>query len=221
MELITQINKALKYIEENIKNDIDYSIICKICCCSLPKIQQIFLFTCGISISEYIRKRRMTVAAHEIMNTKVKVVDLALKLGYNSPESFTRAYKLFHDVTPTDTRNKKSYKEYFPISKQLQVYGGDNKLGNEPIVLIETERLKIRKFKSDDWKDLLDIAISKENSQFDSRDHKWPTDEVGIKNACEYFAKENQFWAVEVKDLEKVICFVNFNYIDENRKLDI
>ena len=107
MEQITQLNKVLKYIEQNLEKHIDYEAVCKMCFSSLPKVQQMFLFTCSIPMSEYIRKRRLTVAAYEILNTNVKVIDIAMKFGYNSPESFTRAYKLFHGVTPTNTRKKR------------------------------------------------------------------------------------------------------------------
>ncbi|MCL1804115.1 MAG: GNAT family N-acetyltransferase [Eubacteriaceae bacterium] len=86
---------------------------------------------------------------------------------------------------------------------------------------IETERTIIRRFQSGDWKDLQEIAISNENSGFADCDHAWPLDEDGIKGACSYFAGDSQYWAVEAKALKKVVCFVSFNYIDENQSLDI
>lgn len=221
MEWIEKLNKVIGYIERHLKYEIDYCEIRKICCCSLPKIQQMFSITCGISISEYIRSRRMTIAAVELVNTHIKIVDLAMQLGYESPESFTRAYRLFHGITPSATRKRKTYEKYFRISLQIHVYGGKFKMGNNPIVRIETERLIIRKFNSDDWKDLQEIAVSNANSEFADCDAQWPTDENGIKGACEFFSKGDPFWAVEVKDLKKVVCFINFNGMDENRNLNI
>jgi RimJ/RimL family protein N-acetyltransferase len=180
-----------------------------------------FSITCGVPVSEYIRNRRMTIAAYELISTDIKIIDLALALGYDSPESFTRAYQLFHGVPPSNTRKTRTYQEYFRASIQIQVYGGKFKMGTKTIMRIETERLIIRKFQAKDWKDLQEIAISKENSPFADTDTAWPTDEDGIKGACEYFAKEHQFWAVEAKELNKVVCFINFNFMDDEQSLDI
>lgn len=94
-------------------------------------------------------------------------------------------------------------------------------MGANKIIRIETERLIIRKIVPDDWKDLLEIAISNEQSPFADCDHAWPTDEAGIKDAVEYFSKEHQFWVAEVKDLHKVVCFINFNFMDDEQILDI
>jgi len=221
MDWIKNLNKAIGYIERNLLSEIDYNEILKICCCSLPKFQQMFTMTCGIPVSEYIRNRKMTIAAYELLNTDIKVIDLAMLLGYDSPDSFTRAYQLFHGVPPSATWKTGKHEEYHRASIQIQVYGGKFKMGTKTIMHIETERIIIRKFKSDDWKDLQEIAISKENSPFAACDHAWPTDDDGIKGACEYFAKGEQYWAVEAKDLHKVVCFINISYIDDGQTLDI
>jgi AraC-like DNA-binding protein len=221
LEWIDQLNRAIGYIELHLKEKLDYEEAAKICCCSLSKFQQIFLLSTGVTLSEYVRYRRMTVAAHELINTNIKVLDLALLLDYDSSEAFTRAYQSFHGVPPSITRKTGMFDEYDRIVFQIQIYGGRATMGANKILRIETERLIIRKFQSDDWKDLLEIAISKEKSPFADCDHSWPTDEAGIKGAIEYFSKENQFWAVEVEDLHKVICFINFNFMDDEKTLDI
>jgi AraC family transcriptional regulator len=221
MEWVDKLNKSIGYIENNLRGEISYDEITRICCCTLPKFQQIFSATCGIPVSEYIRNRRMTIAAYELINTDIKVIDLAMMLGYDSPESFTRAYQIFHGVSPSTTRKTKSYEEYFRASLQIQVYGGKFKMGTKAIMRIETERLIIRKFQAEDWKDLQELAISNTNSEFGDCDEQWPLDVDGIKGACNYFASENHFWAVEVKDLKKVVCFINFNGINENQNLNI
>ena len=221
MEWVEKLNKAIGYIEEHLRGELNYNEVIKICCCSLPKFQQMFSITCGVPVSEYIRNRRMTVAAHELINTDIKIIDLALMLGYDSPESFTRAYQLFHGVSPSTTRKTKSYEEYYRASIQIQVYGGKFKMGTKPTMRIETERLIIRKFQPDDWKDLQEISMSNANSEFGDCDEQWPTDENGIKSACNYIATEHQFWAVEVKEINKVVCFINFNGINQNQNLNI
>lgn len=221
MEWIDQLNKAIGYIELHLKEKIDYEEAAKICCCSLSKFQQIFLLSTGVTISEYIRCRRMSIAAHELINTDIKVIDLALMLDYDSPEAFTRVYQSFHGVPPSVTRKTGTFDEYDRIVFQIQIYGGRSKMGANKILRIETERLIIRKFTLDDWKDLLEIAISNEKSPFADCDHTWPTDEAGIRDAVEYFSKEQQFWAVEIKDLHKVVCFINFNFMNDEQTLDI
>lgn len=221
MEWLDQLNRVIGYIELHLKEKPDYEEAAKICCCSLSKFQQIFLLSTGATLSEYVRYRRMTIAAYELINTDIKVLDLALMLDYDSPEAFTRAYQSFHGVPPSITRKTGVFDEYDRIVFQIQIYGGRAKMGVNKILRIETERLIIRKFKPDDWKDLLEIAISNEKSPFADCDHAWPTDEAGIKGAVEYFSKEHQFWAVEVKDLHKVVCLINFNFMDDEQTLDI
>lgn len=110
---------------------------------------------------------------------------------------------------------------YNPCTVENKGCGGRSKMGENRISRIETERLIIRKFIPDDWKDLLEIAISNEQSPFADCDHAWPTNEAGIKGVAEYFSKEHLFWAIEVKDLHKVVCFINFNFMDDERTLDI
>jgi len=221
MEWISKLNQAINYIEDNLRNKLDYNEICKICACSLPKFQQMFSITCGIPVSEYVRNRRMTIAAKELINTDIKIIDLSQMLGYDSPESFTRAYQIFHGAPPSATRKTKTYEEYFRASVQIQTYGGKFKMGTKSIMRIETERVIIRKFQAEDWPNLQEIALSKENSPFAGCDHAWPTDEGSIQGMCDYFAGEHQLWAVEVKELGKVICFISFNGLGEKQELDI
>lgn len=221
MEWIDRLNKSIAYIEQNLTAKIDYHKAAQICCCSLSKYQQIFLLATGISVSEYVRCRRMTLAAHELIHTGIKIIDLAFMFDYDSPEAFTRAYQSFHGVPPSVTRKSGVFEEYERIVFQIQVYGGKAKMGSKAILRIETERLIIRKFTPDDWKDLQEIAISKERSKFADCDHAWPTDDNGIKSIIDYFSKEHPFWAVEVKDIKKVVCFVNFNFMDDEKTLDI
>ncbi len=221
MDEIKRLNRAISYIEDALASEIDVRELCRICCCSLVKFQQMFSMVCGVPVSEYIRNRRMTLAAYELIHTNCKIIDLALRFGYDSPEAFTRAYTLFHGVSPSVTRKTGKYEEYFRVSIQIQVYGGKFKMGMKPIVFMETERLVIRKFSPKDWRDLLEIAISKARSAFADCDWAWPTDEEGTRRACEYFSKEHTVWAAEVKSLSKVVCFIHFNDIDENGVLDI
>lgn len=90
-----QINKAVDYIEKNLDSKINMDKVANIICQSSSSFQRTFSMVMNISISEYIRRRRMTLAAIALRNSSVKVIDIALKYGYESPESFTRALKKF------------------------------------------------------------------------------------------------------------------------------
>jgi AraC-like DNA-binding protein len=221
LEWIDRLNKAIGYLEGHLKDQLAYEEAAKICRCSLSKFQQIFLLSTGVTLSEYVRYRRMTLAAQELLHTDIKVIDLALALDYESPEAFTRAYQAFHGVPPSVTRKTGVYDTYEKIVFQLQIYGGRSQIGANRILRIETERLIIRKFTPEDWKDVLEIAVSKERSPFADCDHAWPTDDEGIKAAVNYMGASHAIWAAEVKDLRKVVCFINFNYMDDEQTLDI
>lgn len=80
---------------------------------------------CGYTINEYIRMRRLSLAGGELLASDMKIIDLAAKYGYDSPDSFTKAFTRFHGSTPTDVRkNHKSLKSFAPLHLQLSLEGG-------------------------------------------------------------------------------------------------
>ncbi len=113
MDWLERMNGAVSYIEENLTYDIDYNTAAQIACCSVYHFQRMFSFITEIPLSEYIRRRRLTLAAFELQNSNNKVVDIALQYGYESPEAFARAFQNMHGVTPTLARN---------IGVQLKAY---------------------------------------------------------------------------------------------------
>lgn len=109
------LNKMVRYIEDNLENDIYMDNLAKIVGISANSLQRIFTFISGISIAEYIKKRRLSKAFEEIKTTDIKIIDVALKYKYNSNISFNRAFKKVFGVTPTECReNNIAYKQ-FPI----------------------------------------------------------------------------------------------------------
>jgi len=118
-------NDALRYIEANLTNEIDASEVAKCALCSEYHFKRMFSFLAGITLSEYIRKRRLTLAAFELKNSDLKVIDVAMKYGYNSPDSFTRAFHIFHGITPSEARNNGyTIKSYPRMTFQLSIKGG-------------------------------------------------------------------------------------------------
>lgn len=125
MGMLEQMNAALTYIEKNLANDIDFKEVARIACCSEYHFKRMFSFLAGVPLSEYIRRRRLTLAAFELKNSHFKVIDVAIKYGYNSPDSFARAFQGLHGVTPTEAReNGHSLKAYPPMTFQLSIKGG-------------------------------------------------------------------------------------------------
>ncbi|WP_129730408.1 AraC family transcriptional regulator [Ectobacillus funiculus] len=126
MDLLQNMNNAMKFIEENLTNDIDFKEVARLACCSEYHFKRMFSFLAGITLSEYIRRRRLTLAAFELRNRQVKVIDVAVKYTYNSPDSFTRAFQNLHGITPSEARNNgSSLKAYPPMTFQLSIQGGD------------------------------------------------------------------------------------------------
>lgn len=92
MEWLKNLSNAIDYIENNLTGEISYEEAAKIACCSTYYFERMFTYVAGISLSEYIRRRKMTQAAFDLQTTDMKVLDAALKYGYASPTSFNRAF---------------------------------------------------------------------------------------------------------------------------------
>ena len=105
MNELNGIQTALDYIEEHLIDTVDYKKAAQFCCCSSYHFQRMFNVLCGCTLGEYIRNRRLTLAGIELQTQKSKVVDVALKYGYETPDSFTKAFRAFHGILPSQARN--------------------------------------------------------------------------------------------------------------------
>ena len=106
MNWAKQLNESINYIEENLAGEISYEAISKIARCSVYNFQRMFSYIADKPLSEYIRRRRLTMAAFDLLNSTEKIIDIALKYGYESQDAFTRAFKNFHSVLPSSVRNE-------------------------------------------------------------------------------------------------------------------
>lgn len=126
MDWITGIQNAINYIEEHLTEEIDYEIVAKEAACSSFYLQRIFSILCGMTLGDYIRNRRLTLAGNELSAADDKVIDIALKYGYESPESFTRAFSRFHGVTPSEAKKDGSkLKSFSRLSVKITLSGGN------------------------------------------------------------------------------------------------
>ena len=120
-----RMNNAIDYIEENLCAEIDFDVIAKIACQSPVSFQRTFSIVTDISVFEYIRRRRMTLAAFDLQNSGEKVIEVSLRYGYESPEAFTRAFKEVHGVSPSNARRYGLPLKAFPRITFLLSIKGD------------------------------------------------------------------------------------------------
>lgn len=124
MEWIERLNKAINYIEEHLKDDIDYEQLGKIACCSAYHFQRMFTYMSGIPLSEYIRRRKMSLAAVDLQGGDEKIIDVAGRYGYNSPTAFNRAFQTIHGIAPSIAKNEGiPVKTFPPITFKITVKG--------------------------------------------------------------------------------------------------
>ena len=124
MDWITGISKAIDYIEEHITEPTDYARAAKEACSSPFNFQRVFALLCGYTLGDYVRMRRLALAGEELLSTDAKVIDVALKYGYDSPESFSRAFTRFHGVSPSAVRKGAAIHSFSRICVKLILTGG-------------------------------------------------------------------------------------------------
>ena len=125
MNWIDDTQNAINFIENNLTENIRAGDVSRHIHSSTDYFQRTFNIVTGLSISEYIRNRRLTLAGEELRNTQAKVIDVALKYGYDSPESFTKAFTRFHGVTPTSAKaSGEGLKHFYPLSINIYIKGG-------------------------------------------------------------------------------------------------
>ena len=126
MDWVTALNAAIGYIEEHLTDTIDIDEISRITACPFPVFQRSFVQITGLTVSEYIRNRRLSCAAYELQNSSRKVLDLALKYGYESADAFRVAFKRLHGVTPTAARKRNTTLTFYcRLSVAITIKGVD------------------------------------------------------------------------------------------------
>lgn len=126
MDWITGMQKAIDYIEANLTEEIDYEKVAAESFSSSYHFARVFSILCGYTLGEYIRLRRLTLAGAELANGKEKVIDIALKYGYDSPDSFAKAFLKFHGITPSEARtNGKMLRSFSRLSIKISLEGGN------------------------------------------------------------------------------------------------
>lgn len=119
------IQSVIQYIEDNLTEELEIEDIATKAYVSAFYFQKIFSCLCGFTVGEYIRNRRLTLAAQELSADSTKVIDVAMKYGYDSPDSFTRAFTKFHGISPSAAKEKGAeLKAFAPLRIKLTLEGG-------------------------------------------------------------------------------------------------
>lgn len=125
MDWITGIQQAIDYVEEHIMEPLDYAEIAKCAYSSSFHFQRVFSILCGFTLGEYIRFRRLSLAGSELLYSDEKIINIALKYGYETPESFSRAFTRFHGLAPSQAKqNSAILKSFSRLSVKLILNGG-------------------------------------------------------------------------------------------------
>ena len=125
MEWIIGIQNAIQYIEDHITENIDYEELGRVSFSSPFHFQRVFSILCGYTVGEYIRSRRLSLAGTELAAGREKVIDVAAKYGYESPDAFARAFQKFHGLTPSQARgNGARLKVFSRLSIKITLEGG-------------------------------------------------------------------------------------------------
>ena len=124
MKWVEKLNQSMNYIEEHLTDEIDYEQLGRIACCSAYHYQRRFTYMAGITMAEYIRRRKMSLAAVDLQGGEARIIDIAEKYGYRSPTAFNRAFQSFHGIAPSSVKNEgTSVKSFSPIVFKITVKG--------------------------------------------------------------------------------------------------
>jgi AraC family transcriptional regulator len=124
MDWIKLLNDSISYIEENLTGEISYETAARIAGCSVYNYQRMFSYITDKSLSEYIRSRRLTLAAFDLLNSDQRIIDISQKYGYESQDAFSRAFRNFHGVLPSTVRNETVQLKSCPrLSFQITIKG--------------------------------------------------------------------------------------------------
>ncbi len=151
MEWVRSLNFAIDYIEDHLNENIICDDIAQSTFYSSFHFQRTFSLLTGMTVSEYVRNRRLSLAAQDLLNTNLKVIDVALKYGYDTPESFTKAFQRFHGVLPSQAkRHGTELKSFNRLTLKIVLEGGsvmDYKIEKKDAFRVVT---KTRRFTSED-----------------------------------------------------------------------
>ena len=140
MDWVEGLNQAVAYIDKNLDGEIDYGEISRLTFTPISLFQRFFAITAGITLTEYIRRRKLTKALNDLQKTDAKVIDIAFKYGYESSDAFCVAFKRLYGITPSQARTTdKILKQYDRIFFTLTI---NYVKGESDMVLLNIDRYR-------------------------------------------------------------------------------
>lgn len=140
MDWIAGLKKSIDYIEDHLDGPIDYEEVAAQSYSSSYHFQRVFSILCGFTLGEYIRNRRLSLAGIELATSDIKVIDVALKYGYESPDSFAKAFQKFHGILPSQARcDGSKLKSYSRLVLKFSLEGGkpmDYRIEKKPAMIL-------------------------------------------------------------------------------------
>ena len=122
-----RVNMVLDYIEQRLCDEVDEETVSKIACCSFQQFLRVFSYIAGISLQDYIRRRKLTVAAMELRQNRENIINIAVRYGYDTHSGFSRAFKMYHNATPTEVIEGAKEPQLFERLFFLSPSSGGNK----------------------------------------------------------------------------------------------
>jgi AraC family transcriptional regulator len=199
MDCIQSIQKSIDYMESNILEDINYEDVARYVYMSNYHFHRLFSMITGITANEYIRKRRLSMAGQEISMSDAKVLDISLKYGYDSPESFSKAFMRFHGVTPSIARRSgMELKSFNRLIIKISLEGGtimDYKIVKKESfkLLTKVKEFRVESISEEDnrdipnfWNECAESGVLKQL--------KSNTEKHDIYGACKPISKESKYF---------------------------
>lgn len=152
MDWICGIQRAIDYVEAHLTDDIDYEAAAREAASSVFHFQRMFSMLVGYTLGDYIRMRRLSLAADELHRTNGKIIDIALRYGYDTPESFSRAFARFHGITPTEARRGGKINSFSRLSVKLILDGGnlmDYRIEKRDVLKVVCKKKQVNKPQGD------------------------------------------------------------------------
>ena len=209
MDCIISIQKAIEFMEKHLLEDINYEDVARQVYMSAYHFHRTFSMLTGITANEYIRNRRMSLSAQELTMSEVKVIDIAYKYGYDSPESFTKSYTRFHGVSPSVARRAgMQLKLYNRLVLKLIVEGGS--IMDYKIIEKESFKLitKVEQFRNE---------IVNEVGNHDIPDFWENCNKAGVFEELRKHSVEHDFYGVCAPISKESACFkygIGMKYVD-------
>jgi len=139
MDILKQLNTAIAYMESNLSDEIDMDRLAQIVGITKDSFMRFFSYMTGMTLNEYIRRRRLTLAACELQNDHSRVLDIAVKYGWDSADAFTKAFVKQHGITPSQARDTHAPLKIYPPASFYMMIKGAKEMNFRMITLQETE----------------------------------------------------------------------------------